>query len=512
MTSSFAPTQAAIEAAIKLRIGNPGFFQRVAEQIACGLFPRLAASLVPSGRNPDDKTVQGWPDAHLTKKDGALIAIEATTAIDARTRHWKKDLVDLETRIPVDRRGGLVWVAWVNPLTPTDEGDMREQVCQLGFAREDVHIIFRRQLCSLLSTPFHARFWFNDLQLPVTPDPFRRIADVIRQRIQSQAARIFPSPEEFKNGRVHSPRLLFEVENALEKRGAAIVVGHGASGKTTLAHLLVHRERFKHAPTYILDLNETESDPTLVERASEALTACADRGVLFVIDNAHLDSTAADRLIEQWKAFNQNSELLVLMRRVRAKAEVWDSDPKVEDCGLPCFNLAIEASDLEGVYRRHHQALKGRLPPQLEAGTLANWMSLFGGDLIAFSAGVLGILERGGEPATLGPEDARAWVRHHYFAGAANDELSALLDLAAVAQVEGRVPIAAFAEDLLESFIQQGLVWVEERGFKRRHYYYCLAHPGLGTLLRRAAGCEETSRRIAVACCETIHSHVPRFR
>ena len=134
MTSSFAPTQAAVEAAIKGGIGNSGYFQRVAEQVACGLYSRLASSLVPFGRNPNDKTVKGWPDAYLTKEDGKLIAIEATTANDARTNHWKADLVNIETRLPVDRRGGLVWVAWCDPSSPTDEGEMREQVCQLGFA------------------------------------------------------------------------------------------------------------------------------------------------------------------------------------------------------------------------------------------------------------------------------------------------------------------------------------------------------------------------------------------
>jgi hypothetical protein len=300
MISSFAPTQAVVESAIYRGIGNPGFFQRVAEQIACGLYPHLASSLVPFGRNPNDKTVQGWPDAYLTKKDGTLIAIEATTANDARTNHWKGDLVKLETRLPVDRLGGLVWVAWCDPAAPTDEGNMREQVCRLGFAREDVHIVFRKQLCSLLSAPFHARFWLNELQLPVTPDPFNRISDVIRRGAQSQATRIFPTPEEFENDRVHAPRLLFEVEQALEERGATIVVGHGASGKTTLAYLLAHRKRFKHPPSYMLDLTTSASDPTLVERASEALTACADRGVLFVIDNAHLDprSGQADRAVE----------------------------------------------------------------------------------------------------------------------------------------------------------------------------------------------------------------------
>ena len=73
----YAPSEAAIEDAIESRIGNPGFFQRVAEQVACGLYPDLANSLVPFGRRPDEKTVRGWPDAYLKKADGTLIAIWA---------------------------------------------------------------------------------------------------------------------------------------------------------------------------------------------------------------------------------------------------------------------------------------------------------------------------------------------------------------------------------------------------------------------------------------------------
>jgi hypothetical protein len=420
--------------------------------------------------------------------------IEATTAQDARTSHWRKDLFNLETRLPVDRLGGLIWITWCDLSSPTDEGIMSDQVCRLGFSREDVHIIFRKQLCSLLLNPYHSRLWLNDLGLSVTPDPFSRISDVIRRSGKSQGLRIFPSLEEFESDLVHSPRLLVKVEKALAECGVAIVVGHGASGKTTLGYLLANRLYHKHSPSYILDLAKTESDPSLVAHASQALTLFADTGVLFIIDNAHLDPDAADSLIEQWQEFGRGSELLILMRRVRAKAEVWDSYPKLEEGQLPCFDLIVETSDLEGIYRRLYIAKNSKLPPQLDSGLLNRWLSLFGGDLIAFSAGVLGLFERDGDPVSLGPDDASAWVRHNYLT-LSHIEVSALLDLAAVAEIEVLVPIETFDDGALDSYIQRGLVWVEERGSKRKYYYYSLAHPGLATLLRRAANCDESSRK-----------------
>src|SRR5438046_7655096 len=55
---NFGVSEYAIEQAIQARIASPGFFQRVAEEVACGLYPDLANRLVPFGRNTDDKTIQ----------------------------------------------------------------------------------------------------------------------------------------------------------------------------------------------------------------------------------------------------------------------------------------------------------------------------------------------------------------------------------------------------------------------------------------------------------------------
>ena len=467
----------------------------MAEQLARGIYLELADGLVPFGRRPDDKPVPGWPDAYLIKANRAIIAIEATTAGDARTDHWPADLAKLAARLAPQDRGGLIWVAWCPASTLTDVVEMRNQARLQGLPGEEVHIVFRKELCARLREPFHARFWINDLQLKVTSGPFGRVEDVIRRFNLRRSTGIFPTVEEYEEDRAYAPPLLATVESTLADQHAAIVVGHGAAGKTTLAFVLAHRPRFRHAPTYYLDLTETAADPTLVERAGEAFTAIADRGVLFVIDNAHLDPGAAVRLFEQWETLGGGSELLILTRRIRTKAEVWDDEPELETIPLPCFDLIIEAVDLEGVYRRHFRARTGGESPPVQPEVLARWHELFAGDLVVFSAAVLGLLDRGGEAAALEAADARAFVRRRYLTDPElAPEQSALLDLAAVATVEGLVPVEGFAGDALKACIRHGLVWVESRGFRGAYKLYRLAHPGLGALLRDAAGRTEASR------------------
>jgi hypothetical protein len=496
LVTSYAPSEAAIEAAIEHRIGSAGFFQRVAEQLARGIYVDLGTGLVPFGRRPDDKAVRGWPDAYLTNTDGALIAIEASTAANARTKHWDADLLKLRERLKPERRGGLIWVAWCDPSKATDVAEMREQAGQLGISTNDTHIIFRRELCARLREPIHAKFWVNDLDLKVTSGPFCSMGDVIRLLNMHRWTSIFPTAKEYEEDRVYIAPILAEVERALTERHAALVVGHGAAGKTTLAMILSHRPRFRYSPTYYLDLTATRADPTLIERASEAISGVADRGVLFVIDNAHLDPEAAARLCGHWQTFGRGSGLLILTRLIRSIDNVWTDEPDLETLDLPSFDLIIQPSDLEGVYRRHHRSRRGKDAPPVEPAVLRRWHRLFGGDLMSFSAAVCGLLDRGREAAALESTDAVAYIRKRYL----NDsqlvaERASLLDLAAVAEIEGLVPIEAFSEHAFQKCIRLGLILIEKLGNKDTPYYlYRLTHPGLGTLLRAAADLSATSR------------------
>lgn len=362
---SYAPSESAIEVAVERRIGSAGFFQRVAEQLARGVYPDLADSLVPFGRRSDDKTIRGWPDAYLTKSNGSLIAIEATTAGDAATDHWQADLSKLATRLPPERRGGLIWVAWCDPAKPTDAIEMREQASQLGLPADDILIVFRKDLCARLRAPFHARFWINDLGLKPTSGPFSRVQDVIRRLNFRQTPSIFPTAREYEEQLVYAPPVLNDIEKTLAEHRAAVVAGHGAAGKTTLAMVLAHRPRFRHAPVYYLDLTGALVDLTLAERAAEALVAIGDRQVLFIIDNAHLDPGITVRLFQQWETYGDRSELLILTRRIRAKVDALDGEPDLEAIPSRCFDLVIEPADLAGIYVRHYRTRHGSEPNRL---------------------------------------------------------------------------------------------------------------------------------------------------
>ena len=501
----YAPSEAAIEDAIESRIGSPGFFQRVAEQVARGLYPHSAAGLVPFGRRSDDKTVRGWPDAYFAKSDGALVAIEATTAESAITRHWPKDLAKLQENLESRFRGGLIWVAWCDPKTPSQLSEMREEARHCGLPAEDIQIIFRKDLCSRLRAPVHAGFWTNDLGLAVTSEPFDRIYNIVERYGYRVGTGLFPTSEEYERSYVHAPPILEEVEKTLSVQRNALVVGHGAAGKTTLAMVLAHRPRFRLAPTYYLDLTATESDPTLLRRTGEAIAALADRGVLFVVDNAHLDPGLTVRIREQWESYGRQSELLILSRRVRGKTEPWSTEPELESLPLPTFDLIIEPADLEGVYQRLYRARKHSEAVSLEPDVLDAWHKVFGGDLMTFGAAVLGLLDRNGDPSSLSAADARAFVRNRYLQDVKlSSEQSALLDLASVSEREGLLPVEAFADGALEQSVRDGLVWVETRGRGNTYHFYRLSHPGLGTLLRDAAHCAETS---LIDCCRVLQAH-----
>ncbi len=206
----------------------------------------------------------------------------------------------------------------------------------------------------------------------------------------------------------------------------------------------------------------------------------ADPGVLFIVDNAHLDPTAAFDIWHHWLTSGRGSRFLLLTRRIRAGKDVWDASPEVEAMNLLRFELVVQPADLQGVYQRLTQT--GAEPVPLAPALLDRWLKLFGGDLMMFSVAVLGCSARGGDAETLRPEDAHAYVRSAYFEKL-HGEKAALLDLAAIAEVEVSAPVEVFARNAFESSIQCGLVWVDARGRSGQFKHYRLCHPGLGTLI-----------------------------
>lgn len=495
------PRPAQIAAAIDAGIGSSSMLERVAMQLARGLYPELVHTLAPQGSNLAGKPVPGWPDAYMTCADGAVIAIEATSESRAHTAHWPCDLADAKSTLLPAERGGLIWVAWNNPpagragSARVTEQNMIAEAVALGFPAEHIHIFFKNKVCEALRSPVHADFWVNELGLNVTSDPFASLRPIPTRTADRTTLTIFPTREDYEADRVHTPAILGDVEATLLRECSALVVARGASGKTTLARLLAFRETFAAKPAYYLDLMNSEIERTLAADAVETIAATSAPGILYVVDNAHLNLSAAVEIEAGWRMYGKTSYLLVLARDVRGLRLSWDDSVGLEALNAQRLDLIVRPSDLFGIYRRlAHGVAPDKDPTAVSDVLLTEWEKAFGGDLLMFGAAVVGCLRNQRDIATLCPEDAYDYVRKEYL-DAAGDEKSALLDLAAVSEIEGHAPTDAFAPKAFKASMARGLVWVEARGRADRYKAYRLPHPGLGSMLRGAEQLVETSRQ-----------------
>lgn len=365
---------------------------------------------------------------------------------------------------------------------------MQAQVAALGVPAGRIHIFFRRSLCRQLREPRHARLWGRELGLPVLVWPFAPIEQVQQLYGRPGSTHIVPTAEEYAAGLVHTPHVLGEVEAALVERQGALVSGHGASGKSTLAVLLSQRPAFRQSMTYYLDLTGVQTDSEMVRSAVDAMTVFGDRGTKFVIDNAHLAPDIASDIVRLWKQRNTGSRLLLLARKVRRQQVSWRVNPELSDLDLAPFDLVIDAADLEGVFRRLYRRERGADPEPVPIMRLAEWHALFGGDLFAFSAAVLGRLRHPRWMLDLRVEDARDYIRSEYIEHRdLRSETDRLLDLAAVGEKEIPLPIEAIPNAGLDHCIERGIVWVETKQRHSRYTFFRLVHPGLARLLLAAA-------------------------
>ena len=133
------------------------------------------------------------------------------------------------------------------------------------------------------------------------------------------------------------------------------------------------------------------------------------------------------------------------------------------------------------------------MPPRT---VLKEWLKVFGGDLLAFSAAVVC---RMSDPSDgtwkLEAGDAAKYVRDTYLKPASKEEREALLRLAALAELELAASDKAVAARDLEKFIDMGLVLRTEQG-ERRDEFFSLVHPGFGDLIWLAA--DETRHRASL--------------
>lgn len=488
----------------KLRTLQPERLQRLAEDIARVKFPARfrAGTLVINGRNNEAQTTRNWPDAYVVTGSGVVDGIEATRD----KNHWKKHLAtDLEHAGDGGylNLSGYVFVGGYPDLDLSrDEArGWIEAFGAVGVALSRVTILVGLDLVEELRYPAYAQIRWLYFGLTTTPTGFKAIVDAAPAADGLDP--FVPTRKEFEKGYVGAPDLLEEVLDELDQQGACLISGLGAAGKTTLAQLVGHSGRVVPSPCWIADFNDPDFNEYL---AQKGLLEGAGEGVLFVLDNVHLDMVKVGRLVEYWNAHARphGARLLLLRRKtkIRAPAEI---------AGLRDFQLRAGVTEMLAVVSRlfHREGLQA---PDIEKSTLAEWALTFGGDsdpskiavdLIAFTAAVdrrMDDFRRG--DFRLNPEDAIAGVRARYIDALRNPlERDDLLRLASLAHFEiSMTPeLLANRTELKECVSRLGIVVEEEVGQPPRPNLR-LVHFALGELLLKAApGFDAQHEREAVA-------------
>lgn len=288
------PSESAIRDAIEGLKRSPGAFQRLVERYAQITFPDRFQELVPKGRNPQDVAIKGWPDAHVLLADGRIDAVEMTHS-PAWESHIKKDY-QRARQLGHGRMAGFLYVAWASAPKIDKIQQHRDRFVKLGVPADRVKFVFIQELVTTLTRPRYAELWINVLGLPCGCLPFQPIreAQLLFGR-DDQIATFAPTRSEYVEGKVHRPRLADEVERQLTQHGRAFVRGLGAAGKTVLATQIALSAARNHGPAYYCDLVSFGSDATntAMSAAMDAITTRADNGVLFIVDNVHINESFA---------------------------------------------------------------------------------------------------------------------------------------------------------------------------------------------------------------------------
>lgn len=489
-----------IESAIEGLKNSPGKFQRLVECYAKLIYPHRFKQIVPQGRNPNDVTVKGWPDCYSFSPDGRMDVAEATHS-SAWPAHLEEDVEKAEA-MGKGQFAGFLFVAWDNEPSPLAERkktnprftklmEYRNRLAALDIPPDNIDFVFKKQLIHALAQPRFAGVLKELLGLPCHSLPFKLISQMPAIFGSADRLNVFaPAKEEFLNGTVHRSDSVDEAEKGLENRGWAWIRGRGAVGKTVSAIQIALGYESKSKPAYYLDL--ARFDATTAEAINIIMTHADDR-VLFILDNVHLDEETARDIFEHWNLAPLGSHLLLVGRDVSYINSRGTANP-LDDLKQDALTLEVSPPDLAGVFLRlARRFLRSHdYYSEVPNEVLHRWHTLFGGDLVAFSAAVARRIERLTQGDwQLEARDAAVYVRETYLEGASVEDRLNLLRLAVLAQLEVAVPIEAIEHAAIRPLLHSGLVHYS-RGHEQESYEsYALVHPGLGSLLLTAAGYSE---------------------
>ncbi|MCR4344313.1 MAG: hypothetical protein NUV44_06060, partial [Candidatus Scalindua sp.] len=492
------PSETQIEAAIENRSGDPGFFQKLAESYAELVYPDRFSGLIPFGRNLKGQTISGWPDAYAYTKDGKLDAIEATMGTDW-SGHLSKDLESAKKKKKDIEVAGFLFISWKSEPAIKLINAHKRNFEKLGIPSERITFVFRRQLVRTITDSKFAKIWVN-LGIALNSYPFALVDSCDELfGLDDQLDAFAPARSEYENNIVHRPGICDQIEDALEKKGFALVRGRGASGKTVLAIQLSFGKKFKNKPVYYLDIaSYTDSDAlgANVENVFHALTTRASIGVLFIVDNIHQDERLAGHLVKHWERNRNGSNLLLLGREVSNDTTFSGRAPALSNYKTNTFRLRIEQEDLLGVYIRLLKRFNPTFTELPRKELLNEWFKLFGGDLIIFSSAIVSRIEQLSKGVLeLTRRDAEIHVRERYLNRLDETKRLHLLIIAVFSSLEIAMPYDVLPFVDVDFAINRGIVFRSKMD-SDNSVTFRLVHSGLGDLLLSAVALETDKSRL----------------
>lgn len=484
----------------KLRVVSAHTLQALSEDMAVLACEHRfkGRPLIRQGRNPDAQTTKGWPDAYVFTSKNTVDGIEATRDCQSWTKHLTEDL-DKAKDSKNYNLSGYFFVGGYPDHEPSAKEikSWIDKFVELGVQASNIQILIGKHLAFELTKPEYARVRQLHLGICSSPLYFEEIREsMLMQRSDALAQ---PSEQDFELNRVFKPSIADSVLQELSLKKPCLVRGHGASGKTTLACWIGLNEQYKTSPVYLLDIANLSEEISLGLLKNEMIEQ-SGQGVLFIIDNIHIDDNSAESILNHWSKFSRplGSHLLLLGR------EIGSSD------GSPLGSVKAI------VLRAGRHELRSIVICKLGADTfipenaINDWIKTFGGrglkrnqgrvaiDLIAFSAAIerrRTQIQSGNWQLT--PSDAVDAVRERYLQPMISSESRAnLLRLAALSEYEFRVPRIALpfpSAGFTKECLALGLVLVNRGRFS-------LTHAALGPLLLEATiGFDATAERLSVA-------------
>lgn len=462
--------------------------QKLAEDLACVKFPeRFSRNVLRRpGRNDEDQTTKGWPDAFVSTGTNLVDGIEATR----QAASWKTHLAaDLEHTSDPEYRNlsGYIFVGGYPDHSPSavELDEWTDDFAATGIDRTKITLLIGNDLVLELCRSEYAALRQAHLGIQSSPIWFRLLGQF---PLNDQNLSLFqPTQDDYESHRVASPSTIEEIVNDLLAGGCVLVRGMGAAGKTTLAELVARHPKIAPQSVWYTDLVRT-TEERAGQVPSTEMTELAGPGTVFIIDNIHLDTGYAATLHDHWSRFllPLGCKLLLMSRQTKRAEKRFGFIARQHI-------LRAGANEMLSVVNRL-AARDGLSIPTIPSAALEDWARTFGGsdltsdpavDLVAFTAAVDSRLKYfASGDFRLAAANSYEAVRARYLQPL-GDELSNILRLASLAEYEIPLLVRQLpspATGLSKSVNSLGLVIEEELGLEGfRHYRF--VHAAIGNLL-----------------------------